>query len=117
MANELCYVEFYSSDFKGTGKFFSDVFGWQTTPSMNNYLSWSAGDSPLGGGFSSEGVDKQGPHTLAYIHVEDIEAALKAVNEHGGGTVLPKTKISDEYGFFAIFTEPGGTAVGLWSKS
>lgn len=117
MSNEICYLEFYTRDYQLTGKFFSDVFGWQTAPSMNNYLSWSAGDSPLGGGFLSESVEQHGPHTLAYIHVEDIEAALRSVEEHGGTTVLPKTRISDEYGYFAIFTEPGGTMVGLWSKT
>ena len=117
MANEICYVEFYTTDHQATAEFFSQVFGWKATQMMDNYLSWTAGDSPLGGGFSSEQVERSGPRTIAYIQVEDIEATLKKIGEHGGRTVIGKTKISDEYGFFAWFEDPSGATVGIWCKT
>jgi hypothetical protein len=117
MANEVCYVEFYTTDHGSSADFFGGIFGWKTTPMLNNYISWTAGESPIGGGISSEQVERSGPRTVAYIQVEDIEATLAKINEHGGKTILGKTKISDEYGYFAWFSEPGGAVAGIWCKT
>ena len=116
MSNTVCHIEFVTSEFKEAGELFSKLFGWKTSPSGDNYVVWQ-GDDPLGGGFSSEFGPQQGPGTLVYIKVEDIEATLQDVTDNGGAVVQPKTKISDEHGNFALFSDPCGTVVGLWSRT
>jgi len=117
MANTICHVEFYTPDHKATAQFFSDVFGWTTTEAMPNYILWQAGENQLGGGFSNEGVEQNGPGTVVYVHVDDIEATLAKINEHGGKTIMGKTKISDEHGYCALFSDPNGATVGIWCKT
>ena len=113
MANGVCYIEFTGKDVAGKSKFFQDVFGWNSTPHGEGYAMWTSGEGELGGGFSGEGE----PKTIAYIEVADIDATLNTIGENGGSTLVPKTKISDEHGFFAHFKDCCGTIVGLWSKS
>lgn len=52
-----------------------------------------------------------------YIEVEDIEAKLKEIEATGGKIQKEKTKISDEFGFYALFFDPSGNSIGLWSKT
>ena len=70
----------------------------------------------LGGGFR---VEEKGPDmqkTLIYIHVENIDQSMEQIMANGGTQVMPKTKISDEHGSFALFLDPSGTCVGIWSQ-
>lgn len=113
MANGICYIEIIGKDVAGKSKFFKDVFGWNATPHGDTYAMWSSGKEELEGGFSSHGESG----TIAYIEVDDIEATLKTISENGGSTVVPKTKIDEDHGFFAHFNDCCGTTVGLWAKT
>lgn len=55
--------------------------------------------------------------TTVYFVVEDVEATCKKVESAGGAVVVPKTKISDEYGFYGQFMDTEGNRVGLHSIS
>ena len=119
MDNTICYIEFMSNNLGQTSEFFNKLFGWKMTPSGDNYVIWDPGTGAEGG-FQLEPLDKCGPEanrTIAYVQVDDIEAKCKQVENLGGTVVVPKTKISDEYGFFALFRDPQGTLVGLWNKT
>ena len=74
--------------------------------------------SGLGGGFDSgpnaEPPSEVGP--ILHIEIDDIEATLAKIGEAGGRTIVPKTKISDEFGFFALFVDNVGNRMGLWSR-
>ena len=50
-----------------------------------------------------------------YIEVEDIDAILKAVVDKGGKVMKPKFAIPN-VGHIALFTDPDGNRMGLWSK-
>ena len=119
MANPICHVEFVSANLGETSAFYEQAFGWQTTPMGEEYSLWHPGGEAMGGGFTLRKPEdvKDAQRTIAYIEVEDIEATLATIEEHGGKTVYPKTRISDEHGFFAMFTDPHGSLVGLWSKA
>jgi predicted enzyme related to lactoylglutathione lyase len=45
---------------------------------------------------------------------EDIDADLRKAESLGGTTVVPKTEIP-QVGWFAIFKDPSGNKVGLFS--
>ena len=115
MANSLCWVEFYGKDVAQKSKFLKDVFGWESTPHGDNYAMWTSGEGQMGGGLGNE--ESMGLCTVAYIEVDDIEATLKKIEDNGGSTVIPKTQISEEHGYFAHFTDCCGTKLALWSKT
>jgi uncharacterized protein len=113
MLNQFCHIEIYSKDVEQSQAFYSKLFGWKTTPMMPEYMLFDAAGG-TGGAFSTYLKPEQ-RHCL-YIAVEDIEAKLAEVETAGGTISMPKTKISDEHGYMALFTDPHGTAMGLWSQ-
>lgn len=44
---------------------------------------------------------------------EDLQAVLDRIELHGGKIILPKTAISAEMGFYALFTDTEGNKMGL----
>jgi len=73
----------------------------------------------LGSGFDA-GPNAERPATarpVLHIEVDDIEAALAKIDEAGGKTVSGKTKISDEFGYYAVFLDNVGNRLGLWSQT
>ena len=117
MANTVCHVEFVAENIGAAGEFYSKVFGWELTPAGEQYVIWSAGKNEIGGGIMPVEAWTVGQRTFAYIKVDDIQAMLSAVNTAGGSTIHPKTKISDEHGFYAVIKDPQGTIVGLWCRT
>jgi len=117
MSNSICHIELAVGDLAAAGSFYGEVFGWKTIPVGAGDALWEAGEG-IGGGFSLDDPSAgNGQSTVAYIKVDDIEATLGRIGALGGGTVKPKTKISDEFGFYALFKDPSGTVIGLWSQS
>lgn len=54
--------------------------------------------------------------TLVYISANpDLQKALDKVERNGGKVLQPKTKITDEYGFMAIFRDTEGNRIALHS--
>lgn len=58
---------------------------------------------------------QQGP--LIYLNGNpDLQAVLDRVESAGGTIVVPKTQISEERGFMAVFTDTEGNRLALNSK-
>lgn len=47
----------------------------------------------------------------------DLQVVLERVQPNGGKVLVPKTKISDEVGYFAIFLDTEGNRLGLFSPA
>ena len=63
---------------------------------------------------NAEAPSDQGP--ILHIEADDIDGTLAKIIENGGKTIVPKTKISDEFGHFALFLDNVGNRFGLWSS-
>ncbi len=114
--SKIVHIEIPSTDFGKSKEFYSKVFGWKVdmTPGMD-YATWTPPDKGVGGGFTKS--DKPATEGVGlYIGVDDIEAKLTEIEAGGGKIVTPKTKISDEYGYYAEFTDSLGNKLALWSK-
>lgn len=116
MIHKICHIELVSHDLEGTKNFYSKVFDWQVSDMMPNYGGWMPAEGELGGGFRVEEKGEDMQKTLIYIQVENIDDTLKTISDNGGQQVMPKTKISDEHGSFALFLDPSGACVGIWSQ-
>ena len=116
---DFCHIEFPSTDLAKTKTFFSSIFGWtfQDIPGFEAYGMFRT-PSGLGGGVDAgpkaEAPSDKGP--VLHIEVDDIDATLAKINEAGGQTVIAKTKISDEFGSYALFLDNVGNRFGLWSN-
>ena len=114
---DICHIGLFTTDPEKTRSFYSAVFGWtfQTIPGFDTYLMFATPNG-LGGGFDSgpnaEPPSDAGP--ILHIEVDDIDAALEQIVKEGGRTLVPKTKISDAFGAFAVFLDNVGNRIGLW---
>ena len=63
-----------------------------------------------------EGHEPSTHGTMVYLNVgEDLSNALSRVEPAGGKILTPKTKITDEYGFYAVFGDTEGNRVAFHS--
>jgi len=118
-SGDFCHIEFPSTDIERTKKFFTDIFGWtfQDIPGFEAYALFQT-PSGLGGGVNygsqADAPSVQGP--IVHIEVADIDTTLAKVVAMGGQTIAPKMKISDEFGYAAVFQDNVGNRFGLWSQ-
>ena len=115
MVGSFCHIEIKVKDLKIAQDFYGKIFGWKVEDMGSNYLGFSTGNG-VGGGFELNSKNWQdGPITL-YIQVADIPAALKQITSAGGKTAKEKTEIGGGFGFYALFRDPFGNLMGIWSK-
>lgn len=113
-SHNIVHIEFSASDPKNSGKFYGDVFGWKIEHMDEmNYVMYESEDGP-GGGFSAVGENTKAGSVVVYISTDDIEASLSTVEAAGGKTIMPKTEIPMT-GWFALFSDPAGNTVGLYT--
>ncbi|MFD1614735.1 VOC family protein [Gelatiniphilus marinus] len=55
--------------------------------------------------------------TLVYFMSDDVQIELDRIEKAGGKIHQPKTKISPEYGFMAVFIDTEGNRVALHSNA
>ncbi len=109
----VCHIEIPTTDSQKSKDFYGTVFDWQCENS-GDYVIWRA--QGVSGGFTTESAPANGGVVL-YIEVEDIETKLADIEQAGGTKVTEKTKISDAFGYYALFTDPCTNTLGLWSKT
>ena len=114
-SHPIVHVEFASSDPGAAGQFFANLFGWQiqTDPTFDYYMFQAEG-GPGGGFVKADGEQYHVGEALVYVNSDDIEATLRQAEALGATVVTPKMEIPGT-GWFAIFTEPGGARVALYT--
>lgn len=117
------FFEVQVDDFQRAQKFYSDVFGWEFTPSGGVPYEFYMIDSPQKGGMGlQEGGMRKRERPLAhdtgtsgyicYIVVEAIDEALEKIVQHGGKVTTQKVLIPAGYFAYALDTE--GNPFGVW---
>ena len=76
-------------------------------------------DGGVGGAVChGEGYNPSAEGTMPYLNGgNDLAPVLERVESAGGKVVLPKTQISEEIGFMAIFFDTEGNKIALHSPS
>ena len=112
--NAIVHIELSAKSAQDAGKFYSDLFGWTVKPyEGSDYLTFEAKPGP-GGGFNMIDKDHKAGEIIPYLQVDDIEAMLAKISARGGKVVVGKSEIPGE-GHFALFADPSGNVVGLFS--
>ena len=118
----IVHIEIPANDTAAASKFYADLFGWkiQTDPTFD-YHMFEAEGGPGGGFVSTTGTTDGGTMTykpdslLVYVSTDDIDASLAKVASLGGKTLVPKTEIP-QTGWFAVFADPTGNRVALYTS-
>lgn len=112
--------ELMTTDTEGARKFYWEVTG--LTATSDPYQMFVAGEQPVGGlvGPRAEGSGwpSGGPeaHWIAYIGVDDVDAAAERARELGGQILLPPTELPG-FGRAAVLRDPQGAAFGIFTSS
>jgi predicted enzyme related to lactoylglutathione lyase len=124
MSGRVVHFEITHDDADRARAFYARAFGWQLMPLPEmGYTMVTSGptgeEGPSEAGFINGGMmPREGAFTATniVIDVENLEDALKTVNEAGGSTVSERQPVGD-MGFVAYFRDTEGNVVGLWETA
>jgi predicted enzyme related to lactoylglutathione lyase len=110
----LCWNELGSPDLEGSARFYGELFGWTTTPMEGDmpYLIIRNTNGHSNGGIRPPMPPGAPPFWLVYFAVEDIDAAVARVTEHGGAVLGEPTDIG--IARIAVAADPQGALFALY---
>jgi predicted enzyme related to lactoylglutathione lyase len=118
MGAPVAFFEIISDQHERAQRFYAELFGWQVAADeeMGGYAlaDTGNGDTAIGGGIGPSS-DDDGPGVRIYLRVDDLDAYLERAEKLGGARLVPPTDLPGGYGRFAMFADPDGNRVGLWS--
>jgi hypothetical protein len=115
MAGKVVHFEIPIDDSERAVAFYGRAFGWQLDRwGPVEYWTTTAGEGDgIGGALTRRSDDI--PSLMFYIDVDDIDAALAAVDA-AGGTRLTERMPIPTVGWSAFFTDTEGNKVGLFQS-
>ena len=121
-ANSLNWFEICAHDIDRAQHFYEGIFDikMHRMDMAGQHMAGFPGEP--GDGKAHGAVVKSPFHTpsedgsIIYLNGNpDLSVALDKVHAHGGTVVMPKTKISDDVGYMAMFKDTEGNRVALHS--
>lgn len=124
MQNAISWFEIPTTEIDRAQKFYETIFGIAMIPMdmpnikmrmfpLDDMMTQVGGALVDSGGFHKASAT-DGP--LIYLNANpDVQNVLDKVVEAGGSIMVPKTEISPEYGFMAVFMDTEGNRIGLHS--
>lgn len=120
----LNWVEIPVTDFDRAKKFFSEIFDYDMPhqvmgPVRMGFLLYDMQKRGVGGAIvQGEGYEPTTKGPRIYLSGgTDLNTVLHRVEAAGGKIVRPKTQITPELGYFAVFTDTEGNQLCLHSMS
>lgn len=123
--NAISWFEIPATDLDRATRFYETIFSTQLFPmdleniKMRMFPLQDMMDGVGGAVVDSGGFHKpsstEGP--LIYLNGNpDLQQVLDRIEGAGGRIMVPKTQISEEYGYMAVFTDTEGNRIGLHSN-
>lgn len=120
--NKVVHFEIPADDMDRAKKFYSEVFGWQTSDYEGSVMVTTGPVDEKGmpkdpayiNGDLYKRTDKN-PHPSVVMLVDSIDEHLQKIEAAGGKTVSPKEEIKG-MGFYAAFKDSEGNVLGIWEN-
>ena len=115
MANTFVHVELNTTDVSKAKAFYSQLFDWKLEDvpmGPESYTMIKVGDATAGG-IMKHPMSGAPSIWLAYVLVDDIEAATKKAKSLGATLIKDVTEVMGA-GWLSIIMDPTGAAIGLW---
>ncbi len=121
MANIINWFEIPVADFDRAKDFYTEVLGGEmhVEEMMGTKMGFLPMEGEGVGGAICKGEDYKPSSdgvVVAFNGGDDLQILLSRVENAGGQIILPKTKISDEIGYFALFHDTEGNKLGFHSQ-
>lgn len=119
MSNAINWFEIPVTDFARAKKFYGTIFEMelQDWPMGDNMLGVFPNEGVSGAIVKEEGAKPSMDGTLIYLNAgEDLTEVMNRIEPAGGKLLMPKTKVTDEIGFIAVFADTEGNKVALHSR-
>jgi uncharacterized protein len=123
--NAVSWFEIPAADLDRAQKFYETIFDIQMTPmdmpQLQMRLFPTETPTDIGGAICSSGdfykpSSENGP--LVYLNGNpDVQVILDKIPAAGGKIIIPKTQISPEHGYMAVFIDTEGNRIALHSLS
>jgi len=122
MANVINWFQIPVTDFTRARIFYEKLFNHTLYEMMMEQMQMGffpmEGDGVGGAIVKGEGAIASPHGTLVYINAgKDLNDFLERIEPAGGKILVPKTLITPEIGYFALFSDTEGNTVGLHSLS
>ena len=115
MANPFVHVELNSTDVNKAKTFYGKLFDWKLEDAPmpgGTYTMIGVGEG-TGGGMMKQMIPGAPSSWLAYVGVDDIEAATKKAKSLGATIMKDVTEVPG-FGWLSIIVDPTGATLGLW---
>ena len=99
--------------------FFTELFGWQVKEvdkGPEPYRMLSSDGTDIGGIVALAKTHGVPSHWIAYVAVDDVNAAAERAQAGGGETVVPPTEIKN-VGKFTVLKDPTGGFISAWKSA
>ncbi|MBT0963164.1 VOC family protein [Denitromonas iodatirespirans] len=122
MKNALNWFEIPVADMTRACRFYGHVLDTTITPDTmcgGQMAPLPYADGAVGGSlFKHDDLQPSAQGTLVYLNGgDDLAPFLERVSAAGGSITLPKTEISPEIGYMALFIDSEGNRVGVHSPN
>jgi predicted enzyme related to lactoylglutathione lyase len=116
MANPFVHVELSTTDLDKAKSFYQSMFDWQLNEvdvgGGMTYTLIGVGEG-TGGGMMKQMVPGAPSSWLAYVQVDDIEAATAKAKSLGATIMRDVMEVMDA-GWLSIIIDPTGACLGFW---
>ena len=116
MANPFVHVELNSTDVEKSKDFYGKLFNWKLQDMQmdegRTYTLINVGEG-TGGGMMKQLMPGAPSSWLAYVLVDDIQAATRKARELGANVMKDSMQVKD-MGWLSIIVDPTGAMLGLW---
>jgi predicted enzyme related to lactoylglutathione lyase len=122
----VIWFEIWVSDLDRAEAFYGPLMGWTFRPfeeyDPENYHLVSMPTDALGGALvrirsSARPAVGDGPRTVVYAAVHDLNVAVAQARTLGAAIVQEPCEIGSVDGWFAMVEDPDGNRLGLWSQT
>jgi hypothetical protein len=117
----VSWFEIPAIDFEQAVKFYNTIFGIEMTlnSTETNAMAFFPETTGVGGAvICGPGSIPSDKGALIYLNGgDDLNDILSKVENAGGRIIMPKTLISEEDGYFAIFIDSQGNKLALHSNN
>jgi len=111
---KFVWFDLLTEDVPKAQRFYKELFGWRFAGQPTDYVMIYSGDKPIGGIVPHENKDPKVPESMwiAYLSVEDVDAADKIAKERGGEILDGPFDVKGR-GRMAVIKDPEGAKLVL----
>jgi uncharacterized protein len=119
MPNPFVHVELATTDLGKAREFYQNLFDWKLEDmpmedgAMYTLVEVGDNDYGVGGGMMKAPMPGMPSNWMAYVSVDDLEAATAKAKSLGGNVIRGITPVPG-MGSFSIISDPTGAILGLW---